>query len=62
VPEFQVIGLGRLLGLPVQVWLMLAVVGIAAWVLRRTVLGRQILAVGGNERAARLSGIPVGQV
>jgi ribose transport system permease protein len=62
VPEFQVIGLGRVLGLPVQVWLMLAVVGLAAWVLRRTVLGRQILAVGGNERAARLSGVPVGHV
>jgi len=62
VPAFQVIGLGRVLGLPVQVWLMLVVVGIAAWLLRRTVLGRQILAVGGNERAARLAGIPVGQV
>jgi ribose transport system permease protein len=62
VPEFQVIGLGRVLGLPVQVWLMLAVVGLAAWVLRRTVLGRQILAVGGNERAARLAGVPVGRV
>jgi ribose transport system permease protein len=62
VPDFQVIGLGRLLGLPVQVWLMLAVVGLAALVLRRAVLGRQILAVGGNERAARLAGVPVGRV
>jgi ribose transport system permease protein len=62
VPGFQVIGLGRLLGLPVQVWLMLAVVGLAALVLRRAVLGRQILAVGGNERAARLAGVPVGRV
>jgi ribose transport system permease protein len=30
----------------------------AAWMLRRTVFGRQILAVGGNERAARLAGVP----
>ena len=30
--------------------------------LRRTLFGRQILAVGGNERAARLSGVPVAAV
>ena len=34
-------------------------VAAAAWMLRRTVFGRQILAVGGNEKAARLAGIPV---
>ena len=33
-----------------------------AWMLRRTLFGRQILAVGGNERAARLSGVPVERV
>ncbi|WP_376092906.1 ABC transporter permease [Roseomonas sp. CCTCC AB2023176] len=62
VPQFQAIGLGRLLGVPVQVWIMLLAVGAAALLLRRAVLGRQILAIGGNERAARLSGVPVGQV
>ena len=51
-PEFQFIGLGRVFGLPFQVLLMLAVVALAAWMLRRTVFGRQILAVGGNEAAA----------
>ena len=30
--------------------------------LRRTLFGRQILAVGGNEAAARLAGIPVERV
>ena len=34
----------------------------AAWTLRRTLFGRQILSVGGNERAARLSGVPVDRV
>ncbi|MGL4239029.1 ABC transporter permease [Tabrizicola sp.] len=62
VPEFQVIGLGRLFGLPVQVILMLIIVAAAAWALRRTNFGREVLAIGGNERAARLSGIPTGRV
>ena len=61
-PAFQVIGLGRVLGLPVQVWLMLALAALFAWMMRRTLFGRQILAVGGNEAAARLAGVPVGQV
>lgn len=61
-PPFQFVGLGRILGVPVQVIIMLALVAVAAWTLRRTLLGRQILAVGGNERAARLAGIPVAAV
>jgi len=62
VPEFQSIAIGRVLGVPFQVWIMVVVVGIAAFVLRRTVFGRQLLAVGGNEAAARLSGISVKRV
>lgn len=61
-PEFQVIGLGRVFGVPVQVILMLIIVALAWWMIRCTLLGRQILAVGGNERAARLAGIPVNRV
>jgi ribose/xylose/arabinose/galactoside ABC-type transport system permease subunit len=59
VPEMQAIAIGRVLGVPFQVWIMVAVVAIAAWVLRKTVFGRQILAVGGNGPAARLAGVPV---
>ena len=62
VPEFQTIAIGRVLGVPFQVWIMVVVVGVAAFVLRRTVFGRQLLAVGGNEEAARLSGVPVKRV
>ncbi len=61
-PEFQFIGLGRVFGVPFQAVLMAVIVAAAAWMLRRTVFGRQVLAVGGNERAARLAGIPVGPV
>ena len=62
VPEFQAIALGHVLGVPFQVWIMLAIVAAAAWTLRKTVFGREILAVGGNEPAARLAGIPVARV
>ncbi len=61
-PTFQFIGLGRILGVPFQVIVMLALVAAAAWTLRSTLFGRQILSVGGNERAARLSGVPVAAV
>ena len=61
-PDFQFIGLGRIFGIPVQVILMLVIVAAASWMIRRTLLGRQILAIGGNEKAARLSGIRVGRV
>ena len=62
VPEFQAIAIGRVMGVPFQVWIMVVVVAVAAFVLRRTVFGRQLLAVGGNEAAARLSGISVKRV
>jgi galactofuranose transport system permease protein len=59
---FQWIGLGRWFGVPVQVVLMVVMVILASWTLRRTLFGRHILAVGGNERAARLAGVPVAKV
>jgi ribose/xylose/arabinose/galactoside ABC-type transport system permease subunit len=62
VPEFQAIAIGRVLGVPFQVWIMFVIVAVAAFVLQRTVFGKQVLAVGGNEEAARLSGIPVARV
>lgn len=60
--SFQFIGLGRVFGVPFQVLLMLAVVAGAAYVLRRTVFGRQLLAIGGNAEAARLAGVPIVRV
>lgn len=59
---FSFIGQGRPLGIPFQVFIMLLVVVFTAWLLRRTVFGRQVLAVGGNEKAARLAGVPVTRV
>lgn len=42
---------------PVITWLVIAVV--LAWVLNYTRFGRNLYAIGGNERSARLAGIPV---
>jgi ribose/xylose/arabinose/galactoside ABC-type transport system permease subunit len=61
-PVFQYIGLGRPFGIPFQVILMVLVVALFAWIMARTVFGRQVLAVGGNARAARLAGVPVRRV
>lgn len=61
-PSFSWLGTGRILGLPVQGWIALVLTLVLAWVVRRTVYGRYLLAVGGNERAAVLSGVPVARV
>lgn len=44
------------------VLIALAMVGVVAWLLWRTVLGYQIRAVGDNPRAARLGGVPIAAV
>jgi erythritol transport system permease protein len=56
------LGAGRLLGLPVVIWILIVVALAAAYLARFTPLGRHIFAVGGNERAAALSGIRVARV
>ena len=65
---FQKLGTGRLFrtdnfpGIPVSFLFMLAV-GLIVWVfLTSTDIGRNVYAVGGNERAARLSGIATRRV
>lgn len=47
---------------PVPILVMLVAGGLAAFVLNRTVLGRSMYAVGGNQEAARLSGLRVNRV
>jgi ribose/xylose/arabinose/galactoside ABC-type transport system permease subunit len=54
---FNWLGQGILLGVPVPVWLTAACFGGGWFVLSRTVWGRWIYALGGNESAAWLAGI-----
>jgi ribose transport system permease protein len=62
IPSFEWIGNDAFAGLPWLVWVAAALV-LAAWfILRRTVLGMHVYAVGGNPQAARLTGIKVGLV
>lgn len=56
---FAFIGNGNLLGLPWLVVIAFVVVLLSWLVLRRTVLGLRIYAVGGNPDAARLAGVKV---
>jgi erythritol transport system permease protein len=59
---FPALGETFLAGLPLPVWIMLLLFGVAVIISRKTPLGRHIYAVGGNERAARLAGIQVSRV
>ncbi|RWO32873.1 MAG: ABC transporter permease [Mesorhizobium sp.] len=59
---FGFLGAGRLLGLPVSIWILVVVAVGAAYLAKYTPLGRHIFAVGGNERAARISGVRVNMV
>lgn len=49
-------------GFPVPALFMLLLIVIGAFVLSRTKFGRHVYAVGGNEEAARLSGVPIRSV
>ena len=60
--SFPVIGTGSVLGLPVMVWMLIAVALLAHYISRRTPLGRHVYAVGGNERGAALSGVKVNRI
>ncbi|TPL95873.1 ABC transporter permease [Mesorhizobium sp. B2-3-11] len=59
---FGFLGAGRLLGLPVSIWILIVMALGAAYLARYTPLGRHIFAVGGNERAARISGVRVNMI
>lgn len=60
--EFGFIGTGHLWGVPMPVWISAALVAVFVVVTRRTRFGRYLYAVGGNERAAKLSGLNVGRI
>src|SRR6185312_3830636 len=56
---FPFLGSGTLLGIPVSIVSLAIFAAVAAYVAGRTPFGRHVYAVGGNERAAALSGVKV---
>jgi erythritol transport system permease protein len=59
---FPAFGQSFLLGLPLPVWMMLILFAFVLLIAVKTPLGRQVYAIGGNERAARLAGIQVARI
>ena len=60
--KFAVIGTGWFLGISLPVWISGIIVLLAVVITQKTKLGRYIYAIGGNESAARLSGININKV
>ncbi|HZS57806.1 MAG TPA: ABC transporter permease [Gemmatimonadaceae bacterium] len=56
--QFGWLGQGKLLGLPIPILVMLMTVATGWLVLTGTTWGRWVYAVGGNEQAAWLAGVP----
>lgn len=61
-PELREIFYGTFLGLPLPFYYVVGIYAFFTIVMEHTRLGREIYAVGGNESAARLSGINVARV
>jgi ribose transport system permease protein len=60
--EFRALGVGRLLGVPYLIWILVIVIVLSQIFLKKTALGRSILSVGGNDLACHLMGIRVNRV
>lgn len=56
---FRFLSLGRVIGVPMAVWIALAAFLIAWTIQQRTRLGRWVYAIGTDEVTARMAGIPV---
>ena len=59
---FSALGAGWFLGIPILAWIALILVLLFIFIMSKTLIGRYIYAIGGNEKAALLSGIQVNKV
>ena len=59
---FMVIGQGDFLGFPIPAWIAAMAYVIGSICFNLTATGRYVLAIGGNEEAARMMGLPVDRV
>ena len=56
---FEILGAGSFLGINYSIWLMVALTLVAYIITTRLPFGRHVYAIGGNERAAELSGVRI---
>ena len=56
---FEILGAGEFLGVNYSIWLMIFLTLVAHIIAKRTPFGRHVYSIGGNERAAELSGVRV---
>jgi ribose transport system permease protein len=61
-PAFLALGTDDLLGIPISVLIAGLLAITVAGLTNRTTFGRQLVAIGGNRRAATLAGLPVNRV
>jgi ribose transport system permease protein len=61
-PAFAVIGQGYVTFVPIPVVLLIAMTAVFTVVMKKTRFGRHVYAVGGNESAAKLSGVRASKV
>lgn len=61
-PESRIFGLGDVFDVPMSIIVLVVVFALMGIVSRHTVFGRNVYAVGGNDRAARMVGLPLNQV
>jgi erythritol transport system permease protein len=59
---FPILGAGDFLSVNYSIWIMIVFALVAAFVATKTPFGRHVFAIGGNERAAELSGVRVKRV
>jgi ribose transport system permease protein len=60
--DFPSIYAGSFLGIPVPIYILIIIFVLSSLVLNYTRFGRHVLAIGGNEEATRLMGLPVERV
>ncbi len=60
--DFEFIGSGWWAGIPVPVWISLVMVLMIIFLTEKTTFGRYVYAIGGNEKAAFLSGININRI
>jgi ribose transport system permease protein len=59
---FKIIGGGHIVGISNPVWVLILLTVLFGLILKTTTWGRHLYSIGGNEQAARLTGVPVDRI